>query len=173
MPSSILLAIFLPSRPPFSNSSGVDEVRPLVTKFMNFRTALAFDPNVSLPTNAFLVLIPEHEMRDDATSEQEHDQISQNDSVAWSIVRSISLSIDIAGNYAVQISPPVFVSAKIARSKTAYIPDDKAQGHATLIYTLYIVRAPRDCVCNTRVNAHGSQESSSIFDACGAGTKQH
>ena len=78
---------------------------PLISHKIQFRFTLSFSPLISSATLSLLVLSSKAKGREDATTEQEKYQVSQDNTVAEMIFGRVLLAIDIAADDAVQVSP--------------------------------------------------------------------
>jgi hypothetical protein len=99
---------------------------PFVSHQVNLLFALSLDSSIPFPGAALSVLVAQHDMRDDATSEEEQCKIRQNHAVPKPVERLVCCTVDIAGDNAVEIAPS----------------NDKAKCDTTLIHAFGVVRAP-------------------------------
>lgn len=122
---------------------------PLIAQQVDLRLALALDPDIPLPSSPLAILCLQSEMGSNTTTKQKERQVSQHDSMAELVSRSILRAVDVARHNAVQIAPA----------------DHEAQSDSALVHAFGIIGAPGNRVGDAGVDAQSAEEGTCVFDA--------
>lgn len=99
---------------------------PFVAHQINLLFTLPLNGSISFSSAPLAVLVAQHDMRYDTTSEKEQSKVRQNNAVPKSVERFVCCAVDVAGDDAVQVAPS----------------NDKAECDAALVYAFGVVCAP-------------------------------
>ena len=139
----------LPTLPALSD---VDKVWTLVAEQLNLRRVLPLNPMISFASQSCLVLPDQQEVREEAATEQEKDQISKHHAMAGEELGRLLCNVDVGADDAIEIAPS----------------NDESYGNTTFVDTFDVIGRPSDGIWDTGICPDVSKTTRTTWTWCKA-----